>query len=172
MTFSVRTATQTDARLLPDLERSAGEAFLSIPDLAWIASDDVQSEARHRELIESGAAWVAVNVRDEPVGFLNGERMGSNLHILEIAVRSDLQGRGLGRALIEEVVQWAKARDVNALTLTTFRDVPWNEPFYKRLDFKTLASRDLTNELVEILATEARNGLLRRCAMSRQLRAG
>lgn len=168
--FSVRAATQADAKLLPAIERSAGEAFLSIPDLAWIASDDVQPEARHRELIESGVAWVAVNARDEPVGFLNGETMGSNLHILEIAVRSDLQGQGLGRALIEEAVQWAKARDVNALTLTTFRDVPWNEPFYKRMNFKTLESGDLTNELAEMLASEARNGLPRRCAMSRQLR--
>jgi hypothetical protein len=75
VTFSIRPATHADAGLLPDIERSAGEAFRSIPNLAWIASDDVQSSARHLELIEHAATWVAVNASGVPVGFLNGEGM-------------------------------------------------------------------------------------------------
>lgn len=169
MTVSIRPARLADAARLPDLERSAGQAFLAIPDLAWIASDDVQPETQHRELIETGTAWVAVDADDAPVGFLNGEAMGGNLHILEIAVRSDLQGRGLGRALIEAAAHWANTRNMSALTLTTFRDVPWNEPFYQRLGFRTLEPGDLTQALLEILEDEARNGLPRRCAMSRLL---
>jgi len=171
MTFTIRAATKADASLLPDIERSAGEAFLTTPDLAWIASDEVQSEARHLELIEQATAWVAIDASGNPVGFLNGERMGSSFHILEIAVRRELQGRGLGRALIEEAAAWAKAQGLAALTLTTFRDVPWNEPFYKRQGFTTLEAGELTDKLSEILEAEAQIGLRGRCAMSRDLGA-
>lgn len=171
MTFAIRAATRNDAALLPDIERSAGAAFLSIPDLAWIASDDVQSEAQHLELIENGGAWVAVNARDEPIGFLNGERIGGAFHILEIAVRSEMQGRGLGRALIEEAATCASAAGLSALSLTTFLEVPWNAPFYERLGFRVLEPAELTEALRKTLETEATNGLRGRCAMARPLSA-
>ena len=169
LTFSIRVATKNDAKLLPNIERSAGAAFRSIPDLAWIASDEVQSEAQHLALIENGAAWVAVNERDEPVGFLNGERRSDAFHILEISVRSELQGRGLGRLLIEEAAAWASAAGLSELTLTTFRNVPWNAPFYERLGFRVLEPAEQSDELRQILEIEAENGLHGRCAMVRQL---
>jgi hypothetical protein len=54
-----------------------------------------------------------------------------------------------------------------ALTLTTFRDVAWNGPFYQRLGFEELAAHDLSPDLAQILAHEAARGLPgdRRCAM-------
>ena len=155
--------------MLRDIERSAGAAFLAIPDLAWIASDDVQSEAKHLALIENGAAWVVVNADDEPVGFLNGERRGSAFHILEVSVRSELQGRGLGRLLIEETAAWASAAGLSELTLTTFRDVPWNAPFYERRGFRILEPAELSDELRQILEMETEHGLHGRCAMARRL---
>jgi GNAT superfamily N-acetyltransferase len=165
--FSIRTASPADVPALPDIERSAGEAFLAVPDLAWIATDDVQSEARHRALIEGGAAWVATDANGDLLGFLSGEQIGRRLHIWELAVLRRLQGQGIGRALMENAVRWAKTQNLTALTLTTFRDVPWNEPFYRRLGFSTLAWDDLTTELRTVLEDEVRNGLPRekRCAM-------
>jgi GNAT superfamily N-acetyltransferase len=41
-------------------------------------------------------------------------------------------GQGLGAALIEAVCSWAHTRGFDAVTLSTFRDVPWNAPFYTR----------------------------------------
>jgi GNAT superfamily N-acetyltransferase len=165
--FSIRTASPADVPGLPAIERSASEAFLAVPDLAWIATDDVQSETRHYALIEAGAAWVAVQANGELLGFLSGEQIGRRLHIWELAVLRRRQGQGVGRALMETAVRWAKTQNLNALTLTTFRDVPWNEPFYRRLGFRTLGRGDLTTELHAILKDEVRNGLPRekRCAM-------
>jgi GNAT superfamily N-acetyltransferase len=169
MTYAVRMATHRDAPCLPDIERSAGRAFLALPDLAWIASDDVQSEALHIELIDTGAVWVVVDATDAPVGFLNGRRLGDAFHILEISVRSELQGQGLGRVLISEAANWARAEGFLTLTLTTFLDVPWNAPFYERLGFRTLTPDELTDALRGILETEAKNGLRGRCAMERRI---
>ncbi len=43
--------------------------------------------------------------------------------------------------------------------LTTFRDVPWNMPFYARLGFDEVAPNELTPALRAVLADEARRGL-------------
>ena len=47
--LTIRPAIETDADLLPEIERSSGELFRQIPALAWIADDGVQSVARHLE---------------------------------------------------------------------------------------------------------------------------
>ena len=39
-------------------------------------------------------------------------------------------GRGIGRALLRAGCDWAAARGYPELTLATYRDVPWNGPFY------------------------------------------
>ena len=165
--WSIRPAQPADAPSLPDIERSAGEAFRQIPDLAWIADDTVQSEERHLQLMEGGAAWVAVDATDVPVGFLSGELLDGNLHIWELAVASDHQRRGIGRRLLDRAKHWAAQRNLAAVTLTTFRELPWNEPFYRSQGFATLLPGELTQTLRDVLASEIDAGLPaeRRCAM-------
>lgn len=143
-----------------------------MPGLAWIASDTALPEGRHLELIEAGAAWVAVDATDQPVGFLAAEAFAAGLHIWQFAVRHNLQGQGLGRELLETAACWADARAMPALTLTTFRAVPWNEPFYQRCGFRTLEAEDLSDTLRRILEEEIKAGLPadQRCAMVRRLR--
>lgn len=163
----IRLACEGDAVALPAIERSAGELFRAIADLAWVADDDDQSVERHRDLIGKGACRVAVDGSDRPVAFLSAEILGDELHIWEFAVRRDRQGRGIGRALLEEAVADARARGLAALTLTTFRDVAWNQPFYARLGFRTLDAADIGERLGNVLRREAEHGLpeARRCAM-------
>lgn len=166
--FTVRPATAADVPLLPAVERSAGQAFKQIPDLAWIADDDGQSEQRHLELIKSGVSWVAVDDEsDAPLGFLNGELLDGGLHIWEMSVDKAHQGKGIGRALMNQAKQWATSQSLPAITLTTFRDVPWNDKFYASMGFMTLSSDELTPALRRVLGDEVRDGLPeeKRCAM-------
>lgn len=165
--MQIRATQPADVAILPSVERSAGAAFRQIPELAWIADDDVQSPERHLQLLAGGAAWVAVDDSDTPIGFLNGERLDGALHIWELAVRAEQQGRGIGRALITHAKQWAVAQALTTVTLTTFRALPWNEPFYHSLGFVTLQPHELSEALRLILAHEIDAGLPgeRRCAM-------
>jgi GNAT superfamily N-acetyltransferase len=169
--MKIRNARAEDATVLPDVERSAGQAFLSIPDLAWIADDDVQSVARHLALIAGGYAWVAVE-NETPIGFISAEKTEDALHIWELSVHADFQGRGIGRALIARAAGVAKADGLSAVTLTTFRDVAWNEPFYKSLGFQTLPADAMPKRIQVILDDEAAHGLPRerRCGMMLRLR--
>jgi hypothetical protein len=45
------------------------------------------------------------------------------------------------------------------ITLTAFRDVAWNAPFYARLGFRRLLDEDLSAALRELRQKEARDGL-------------
>ena len=61
----------------------------------------------------------------------------------------------------------AYATNLAAVTLTTFRTIPWNCPFYERLGFRTLDETELSPRLTAVLDEEAGQGLARdaRCAM-------
>lgn len=167
----IRLARPDDAPTLPDVERSAGRLFLQLPDLAWIAGDTVQDEARHRELIGKGTEWVAVDGRDRPIGFLSAGIEGNALHIFELSVSEPFQRQGLGKALVRQAIAFAEDHALASVTLTTFRDVAWNAPFYQRLGFHVLARDETDARLTGILETEALFGIPieRRCAMRLQI---
>jgi len=157
--------------LLPEIERSSGELFRQAPGLEWIADDTVQSADQHRALIATGLALVAEVDGFGLAAFLNGEATADALHLWQIAVHRDQQRRGIGRSLIEAAQRYAADRGIDALTLTTFREIAWNEPFYRKLGFVTLEEADLSPRLRALLTAEGRAGmpLARRCAMRKCL---
>jgi hypothetical protein len=61
----------------------------------------------------------------------------------------------------------ARNTGFKALTLTTFRDLAWNAPFYARLGFDEVTAIDAHPRLAGELANEVDDGLPadRRCAM-------
>jgi GNAT superfamily N-acetyltransferase len=167
----IRAANDQDTPLLPDIERSSGEIFRQSPGLEWIADDTVQSQEQHRALIADGIALVAEVQGAGLAAFLNGEVAPDALHIWQITVHRDQQRQGIGRTLIEAAQQLAIDRGITALTLTTFRNVPWNEPYYRRLGFVTLDSVELNPRLEAILRSEGQAGMpiAQRCAMRKSL---
>ena len=123
--------------------------------------------------ILASTCWVVVDDRDAPVGFLSAEIAAEReLHIHEMSVAPAFQGRGAGRALLKATIEWAVAHDFAALTLTTFRDVPWNAPFYSRLGFEALSASSLSARLATLLQREVEDGFAEgsRCAMRLSLR--
>lgn len=169
--ITIRPARAGDADALPDIEQSAGLAFRAIPELAWLADGDNVSPQRHRELIAEGTCWIAVDDKDRPVGFLSAGIEGETLHIWEFDVRLNRQGSGIGRALLERAIKDARRRGLAAVTLTTFRDVAWNAPFYRKFGFHILEGAEIDERLASLLSGEAEHGMpaARRCAMRLEL---
>lgn len=85
---------------------------------------------------------------EPPVGFVRVELVDGIPHIWQLSVHPDHARRGLGRSLVEATSAWAGSQGFDAVTLTTYRDVPWNGPFYASLGFVTMD--DLTPELSAI----------------------
>jgi GNAT superfamily N-acetyltransferase len=159
MTWLIRVAAREDAHALPPIEFSASRRFLAIPDLALLPdSDDMPIEA-HQRYIAQGTEWVAVNESQELVGFLAAEIVNRDLHLWELAVRGDVQSRGIGRQLIHAAEILARERHLESLTLTTFSDVPWNAPWYLQLGFEISVGDE---RLAALVRTEIERGLPRR----------
>ncbi|MER5305107.1 GNAT family N-acetyltransferase [Streptomyces lasiicapitis] len=143
---------------LQDIERAAGRCFRDI-GMAEIADDDpptLDELARHRR---AGLAWVAADPADVPVAYLLADPLDGDLHVEQVSVHPDHAHQGIGRSLLEHLADRAAAEGVPALTLTTFRDVPWNAPYYARCGFVLLKDAELGPGLRDVREKEAAHGL-------------
>ena len=172
MTCLIRQADTEDLPFLPDIERAAASLFTSIPELAFVAEGNTMSLREHVAMLRNGVVFVAQALYrpayGEVVGFLCGRQIGTTFHIHEMSVVPNSQGQGIGSALMAAILDDALASRCANVTLTTFRDVPWNQGFYQKMGFKTLDESQLDTRLQAILAAEVTSGLPadRRCAMS------
>jgi N-acetylglutamate synthase-like GNAT family acetyltransferase len=80
-------------------------------------------------------------------------------HLEQLSVRPSAGREGRGQALVAEVVAWAHGWGAPAVTLSTFREVPWNAPYYARSGFRAMAEDELTPGLRELRAVEVAAGL-------------
>jgi GNAT superfamily N-acetyltransferase len=168
-----RPAREADLPLLREIERAAGRLFADL-GMALVAEDEPPPAEELREYAEDGRAWVCTDAEDRPVAYLLAEVVDGCAHLEQVSVHPDSAGQGLGRVLVEHLLGWARTRGLPAITLTTYVDVPWNGPYYRRLGFRPLDEAELTPGLRRIRAAETARGLDRwpRTAMRRDLPAG
>jgi GNAT superfamily N-acetyltransferase len=124
-----------------------------------VADDDPGSTGHLAPYAEDGRAFVAVDAAERPLGYLLLDVVDEAAHIEQVSVHPDHARQGIGSALIERAEAWARDRRLQALTLTTYTEVPWNGPYYERLGFHYLASDEETPGLRSIRDHERRSGL-------------
>lgn len=161
----IRPALLSDIRQLIAIEQSAAQAFLQLPELAWLARAEGLDEEAHKAFIDHQGSWLAEDDQGIALGFVCLSLEGHALHIHELSVRLQAQGRGIGRQLLDQACAVARHRGARELTLSTFAQVAWNGPFYARYGFEVLDEKHLEPRLQGILATERAHGLSGRCAM-------
>ena len=169
--MTVRLARPEEPELLPDIEDAAGALFAEA-GMTEISGNSAMSADTHRQALGRGELWVAVDAEDHPVGFVHVEQRDGCAFIKELSVHPSHGRRGLGRELIETVATWAKAKGLPAVTLTTFRDVAWNGPFYRRVGFRDLRDDEITPMLQAVRDNERQAGIDRagaRVCMRREL---
>ena len=141
--------------------RTAGWAWVitaGTPD--QVAS--VTGPARAEEV----AGYVIVDVLDDigPVSVAGRAGAlpaagGRSAHVEQVSVDPRDAGRGLGRRLLDHVAAVARRRQLDAVTLTTFRDVPWNAPYYRRCGFRVLPEDEIGPGLRRVRDHESAQGL-------------
>lgn len=171
--YRIRAAGADDLPTLQDIERAAGRCFRDI-GMPQVADDEPLPVDVLAEYQRAGRAWVAVTSTDHAVAYLISDLVDGNVHIEQVSVRPGHARRRIGRSLIDRTAVEAADAGVQALTLTAFRDVPWNAPYYARCGFHPLDERDLTPGLRAIRAREAAHGMDRwpRICMLRELPGG
>ena len=167
--YTIRPARPQDLATLPAIELAAARL------LVGHAPESVLDEATSDEVLRTaqrhGRLWVAL-ADDVPVGFAHVEIIEPAVaHLKEIDIHPQHGRRGLGTTLVRAICAWATAAGYHSVTLTTFRDVPWNMPFYARLGFEVVPADALSPALRSVVQDETRRGLdpTRRVAMRRPL---
>lgn len=157
--YTVRSARFDEYDLLGDIERSAGQRYIGV-GLADIAGAEPNDPEFVGSVAAHGGAFVAATAdEDIPVGFVLVGFLDRTAHIYEVSVLEEHGRRGLGSRLIEEAVDYAAAEGVPTVTLSTFRDIPWNGPLYERLNFRHIERSEWTPALLLLRDLEMRKGL-------------
>jgi len=164
--FTIRRARYTDVPQLGPVERSAAELFRSA-NLDFLLDGPTVDQTFLVAMINANHLWVAVDRMDDPIGFVGGENIEGNFHIVEISVARLFQGKGVGRALMTHMIEDIRQEGYNAITLTTYRDLDWNGRWYTRMGFLEMDVESMGPDYWKIWQIEARHGfnMASRCLM-------
>jgi RimJ/RimL family protein N-acetyltransferase len=140
--FLIRRADASDAASLVELGRTVG----SEPGRWLITTDDWRSPADERRYLkalrryEHAAVFVAETAEGQIVGRLSVARdqHPASAHVADLGlmVAASHRRRGIGSALLDEAVEWARERGISKLELHVF---PHNEPalrLYEKYGFE------------------------------------
>lgn len=128
MTVEFEPLSSAHADLLSSLHADANE-------LPW-SPESFASLLRHRHRF----GWLA-ELNAEPAGYVLVQAIAGEAEILSLAVRPALQGRGIGRRLVERALEEIDARGAPRLLLEVAVS---NEPalrLYRRLGFREIGRR-------------------------------
>jgi ribosomal protein S18 acetylase RimI-like enzyme len=149
-----------DAVVAPAVGAAADERFREMgdPRIAACANHPPITVEELAAYIDADRAWVATD-DGVPVGFVVVDIVDSGAHIEELSVAPSAERRGHGTRLLDMVTRWARTAELEVVTLTTFRDVPWNAPWYERRGFRVVAYNEITPGLRQRCRQEDARGL-------------
>ncbi|MFO0601929.1 MAG: GNAT family N-acetyltransferase [Polyangiales bacterium] len=119
---------------------------------------DVIPDAVARRAVDEGRLWVA-EVDGAVVGFAYVGRVGGELCLGQLSVRVEHGRRGLGGALLDAVVDDARAQGAPSIQLNTESDVPWNAPWYAARGFAVVPEREWTDAMRAVVDAQRAAGL-------------
>jgi GNAT superfamily N-acetyltransferase len=129
----VRVVRPAELMLLPALEAAADTMYVPLGIGPLPGPGTVE---------EFGSALVVLVSGDPPVGLARVDALAGGAHLEQLSVHPDHTRRGIGRALLQAACRWAATNGYDHITLATYRDVPWNGPFYASEGFSEVGPTD------------------------------
>lgn len=153
MKATLRPARLGDIPRMQEIEDDAGEIF---DGLQLVEFDDlaVVSIGEHAESIEAGLSFIA-EVDGRAAGFVMGVMYGADAYLHELDVERAHQKKRIGAMLVRAFNDAARAKGARVVYLSTFRDPPWNAPFYRSLGFSEVARDDYFDWMRQIETQQA-----------------
>ena len=164
--FSIRKARYADIPFLGLVERSAAQLFRTA-NLDFLVDGSTVDPKVLVAMFDASHLWVACDFMDYPIGFSGGQYIEGNFHLVEISVAQDFQGKGVGSALMERMEADVRREGYKSMTLTTYRNLAWNGPWYSRMGFMEVRAEDVGRTYLGILESERQHGfdMSTRCVM-------
>lgn len=113
------------------------------------------------ELENENSKCIVAKIENEIVGFASIWKAVSDIHITNIIVRKDLRLHGIGKLLLEKLIEISKLEDINSITLEVnyknnpaiklyekygFKKVGIRKKYYKGIDDAVIMTMEVTNE--------------------------
>ena len=123
------------AAVVHDLTQAAFSGYDVLDPPSGALKETVDSVRRD---LEAGGGAVAL-LGSAAVGCLRFEVAAGHLHVRRVAVRPEMQGRGIGRALMAWAEVEAARRGLAHVSVGVRLSVPSNLAFYQRLGYVVVA---------------------------------
>jgi len=160
--YTIRAARAGDLKALPQIEREAAsmfDALCSELGMPTSGSEEVNTIETFREALRQKRLWVAIDSDSREVGFALALEIDGNAHLEELDVLPTHGRRGVGSKLVETVCAWATEMGYPCVTLSTFREIPWNRPFYEKRGFCVVEPMEYSPGIRDIVRIEESAGL-------------
>ena len=166
MAITIRTARSEDLQTIQAIERASAQRFLGVMDaIAHDRPSPLELLAARQQARGLLVAEALAGQTSALAGFVMFRLLEQSFYIEQIDVTPAFERQRIGAALIDAVAHSARDAGLARLTLSTFREIPWNAPYYASFGFAEWASDEAPASIRQALRQEAANGLPDRCAM-------
>lgn len=174
--YAIRPARGNEVGVLQNIDLASATLFrgTGLIDFGPLGEpSDPIPEDRLRKGFGEGLIWVAVDDHEEElVGFALCSDRGEDLYLDQLSVLPSHGRKGIGTRLVRRAILEAETRAYRRLSLSTFRKVPWNGPFYRKLGFREVPVWRLRDWQVEIRELQKQTMDVRlRCFMQRAVKS-
>ena len=138
--------TSVDKKLIRQCSEFASEVFIDYyNDLignaqAVYMADLFLSEEAIAKLIRNGAIFRIVEDNDEIIGFCEYKKEEDRVFLSKLYASKDHRGKGIGRMMFEDVVNYAKENGIDKIYLTVNKGNTPSYDIYLHLGFKVIDS--------------------------------
>ncbi len=165
----IRPAIVRDISRITEIEQHGGKKFTDI-GMAWVTARPSSNKQELEEGINAKSIFIAAE-SDNLLGFIHLGMVDNHGHVFEVSVDYGAQGKGVGKLLMLHAEKWASSHDFEAISLTTFKHVAFNGPWYQSLGYNEIDPDNTLPELKMIINGERASDLNKseRVAMIKQL---
>ena len=157
-TVTIRLARSEELSRLREIEDEAAQLFSGL-NLLDESRDESFAERILANLIARGQVWVCCIGDSGPIGMIIVSVWEHAVYIEEMDVVPAYGRQGLGTRLLSHVCAWAASEGHDRILLSTFADIPWNGPFYRKNGFSFVSESAWSERMQLIRDEETRRGL-------------
>lgn len=151
----VRRSEDSEIPTLMDIQVAAAARFAA---LGIIATSDGLPETIPVKAFQQAAArglLLTAQVEERCVGFALCSVERPDLYLDQLSVRPDASRNGVGTSLLDAVSAEASRRGLWGVSLSTFRNVAWNAPFFAKQGFQEIPRAGLALWQLDIESAQA-----------------
>ena len=154
----IRDALLTDIETCQAIEKDAEKRFLTsdIKAIRDVVGKGGLSKETLATSINNELCFIA-EIDQKPVGFIALTQYADSWYIEEINVVEHAQSQGVGNGLLAYIKMLAEIKRIASINLITFKDVKWNQPYYTKKGYLSMAEERLSEQFLALWQQDNRH---------------